>query len=52
MDNILLSNDKKIKIIDFGFSLYIPNDIPLTSFCGTPSYMAPELVLKKEYYGK
>lgn len=31
--------ENDIKIIDFGFSIYTPNDRKLTSFCGTPSYM-------------
>lgn len=39
------------KLIDFGFSTCIPNEIKYKMFCGTPSYMAPEIVLKKEYYG-
>ena len=40
-----------MKIIDFGFSTCIPNDKKIKIFCGTPSYMAPEIVLKTEYCG-
>lgn len=39
-----------IRIIDFGFA--IRSDKKLNIFCGTPSYMAPEIVKKQEYYGK
>jgi len=52
LDNILMDMQHTIKIIDFGFATY---DIPgtlLKSFCGTPSYMAPEIVQKKPYNGK
>jgi len=38
-----------IKIIDFGFA--ISSNEKLKVFCGTPSYMAPEIVTKQEYIG-
>ena len=40
---------EKLKIIDFGFATNSRE--PLKVFCGTPSYMSPEIVSKKEYYG-
>ena len=51
LENILITNNNEIKIIDFGFSICFLPEIKLHSFCGTPSYMAPEIVAKKEYYG-
>ena len=41
-----------IKIIDFGFAAFCSNTQKLKIFCGTPSYMAPELVKKHEYDGR
>ena len=38
-----------VKIIDFGFAC-ISKD-KLRVFCGTPSYMSPEIVSKREYDG-
>jgi serine/threonine protein kinase len=40
-----------IKLIDFGFCCCSPAEIKLRVFCGTPSYMCPEIVMKKEYVG-
>jgi MAP/microtubule affinity-regulating kinase len=51
LENILLDEDNNLKIIDFGFSIAIPSDKKLSIFCGTPSYMAPEIVAKKDYHG-
>ena len=41
-----------IKVIDFGFAAFCSNTQKLKIFCGTPSYMAPELVRKHEYDGR
>ena len=51
LENLLMDEEKNIKLIDFGFSTCMPNDKKTKMFCGTPSYMAPEIVLKKEYCG-
>lgn len=53
LDNILIEeNTSMIKIIDFGFAAFCQDGQKLKIFCGTPSYMAPELVRKGEYDGR
>ena len=44
LENVLLDESRNIKIIDFGFSIVCPFDKKLTIFCGTPYYMAPEVL--------
>ena len=51
MNNIILGeNDYIIKYVDFGFA--IENQGKLKDLLGTLSYVAPEILLKKFYYGK
>ena len=53
LENILLDETRtRVKLIDFGFSTCIPHEKKVKIFCGTPSYMAPELVRKSEYDGR
>ena len=47
-ENILYDeNTANLKLIDFGFSVDNADTQQPTFLCGTPSYMAPEEVLKK-----
>ncbi len=47
--NILVSNLGDIKITDFGFARYFDNDMVIQTICGSPMYMAPEIMKKKKY---
>jgi tRNA A-37 threonylcarbamoyl transferase component Bud32 len=51
LDNLLLDEQHNIKIIDFGFATSVQPGVKLKVFCGTPSYMAPEIVNKIDYRG-
>jgi serine/threonine protein kinase len=52
LENVLFADNKDIKLIDFGFSTVCQPGKRLKVFCGTPSYMAPEIVRRTEYEGK
>ena len=51
LENILVSDRQRVKIIDFGFGIRTPEDVNLKIFCGTSSYMSPEVTRKIEYSG-
>ena len=46
-ENILVNDHGDIKIIDFGFAT--SQELEEVVVAGTPQYMAPELVLRKNY---
>ncbi len=52
LENVLLDADLNIKLIDFGFSTQQTSPKKAKLFCGTPSYMAPEIVSRIEYLGQ
>lgn len=45
----MMNEVKSVKVIDFGFACV--SEKKMRVFCGTPSYMAPEIVMKREYNG-
>ncbi|KMQ89721.1 protein kinase 2 [Lasius niger] len=49
--NVLLDKDGHAVIIDFGFAKWLQRTERTNTLCGTPLYMAPE-ILRKEYYGQ
>eukprot|EP00442_Polarella_glacialis_P053147 CAMPEP_0115121870 /NCGR_PEP_ID=MMETSP0227-20121206/46488_1 /TAXON_ID=89957 /ORGANISM="Polarella glacialis, Strain CCMP 1383" /LENGTH=573 /DNA_ID=CAMNT_0002523701 /DNA_START=92 /DNA_END=1813 /DNA_ORIENTATION=+ len=53
LENLLLDKcHESVKIIDFGFAAQVTSkDTKLRAFCGTPSYMAPEIIRGDGYSG-
>ncbi|CAI4225603.1 unnamed protein product [Auanema sp. JU1783] len=51
VENILLDSKNNVKLIDFGFSNVQLDNRFLCTFCGSPPYAAPELLLGKPYDG-
>ncbi|KAG7470513.1 hypothetical protein MATL_G00114650 [Megalops atlanticus] len=59
--NILLSyvgrkksslNGIRIKIADFGFARYLQSNMMAATLCGSPMYMAPEVIMSHNYDAK
>uniref|UniRef100_A0A9L0K1R5 non-specific serine/threonine protein kinase n=1 Tax=Equus asinus TaxID=9793 RepID=A0A9L0K1R5_EQUAS len=59
--NILLSNPSgrrtnpnniRVKIADFGFARYLQSNMMAATLCGSPMYMAPEVIMSQHYDGK
>ena len=43
-ENVLLNSDMRAKLTDFGWSNYMDGGYKRTTVCGTPIYLAPEMI--------
>ena len=43
-ENILLAADGYLKLTDFGFAKYLEDGVKTYTLCGTPEYLAPEVI--------
>lgn len=48
LDNIFL-HERQVKLGDFGFSVRLAGNTKTKTFCGTPNYIAPEVVARTDY---
>ncbi|XP_046753311.1 cGMP-dependent protein kinase, isozyme 2 forms cD5/T2 isoform X2 [Diprion similis] len=46
-ENLLLDSQGYVKLVDFGFAKHLDNGKKTWTFCGTPEYVAPEVILNK-----
>jgi len=51
LQNILLDHNQNVKLIDFGLSNFMEEGKFRNTFCGTPAYASPEILLGKQYRG-
>ena len=45
------SSHSAVRLVDFGFAAFVDGNRRLRTMCGSPAYMAPELVLGRPYLG-
>ncbi|XP_055386691.1 cGMP-dependent protein kinase, isozyme 2 forms cD4/T1/T3A/T3B isoform X2 [Condylostylus longicornis] len=46
-ENLLLDEKGYVKLVDFGFAKKLQNGRKTWTFCGTPEYVAPEVILNR-----
>ncbi|KAJ3223955.1 hypothetical protein HDU81_008823 [Chytriomyces hyalinus] len=51
LENVLLTKDLTVKVIDFGFTRPFKEQHLLDTYCGSVAYAAPEMILGKKYSG-
>ena len=51
LDNILIDTNMVVKICDFGVSRFVKKGQLINEQCGTPAYIAPEIIKDKGYEG-
>lgn len=51
MDNILLDSNGRVKICDFGVGKIVKKGEKMVEQCGTPAYIAPEILENNGYFG-
>ena len=51
LGNVFMGNNMQLKIGDFGLATELKKGERRKSFCGTPNYMAPEVVLNNHKIG-
>ena len=48
-ENVLISAQGHVVLTDFGLSKRVPGGVTTATFCGTPEYLAPEVLMKRPY---
>ncbi|KAI8809356.1 kinase-like domain-containing protein, partial [Cladochytrium replicatum] len=51
LENILLTDDLDVKVIDFGFTREYQERKLLETYCGSTAYAAPEMIMAEKYLG-
>ncbi|EGC30845.1 hypothetical protein DICPUDRAFT_157371 [Dictyostelium purpureum] len=51
LENLLVDDEGNVKISDFGYSNIVRPGNLLSTFCGSPVYAPPEILLEKRYNG-
>ncbi len=46
-ENILLDENYRVKLADFGWSNYVSSDEVRKTYCGTPEYLSPEMIRRQ-----